>query len=146
MQTEKVWQLLDSSSIGGIETHVVHLSRELKALRIPNQIVRLKSYGHHPVFDSQENRDLDSHCCSGIMDLIRLCVTTKPKVIHAHGTKACLVAKFLRVFTQQKIICTYHTGETGVGLQGIYDRLNQLTAFIGHSIACLLYTSDAADE
>ena len=131
----KVWQLIDSSSVGGIETHVVHLSRGLQARGIDNTIVQLKRYGEHPVFNSVEHDDLSIEQRRGIGDTLGYCLQDKPDVIHAHGAKACLIAKFLRVTTGQKIVCTYHTGETAPGLQGIYDRINEASAFIGQSIA-----------
>lgn len=130
-----VWQLIDTSTVGGIETHVLHLSRALQQHDINNQVVQIKSYGEHPVFDAAENQDVNVLRCNGIKDVIKRCLKEQPDVIHAHGAKACLIAKFLRVISFQHIVCTYHTGETGVGLQGLYDRLNQWSAFIGQSVA-----------
>ena len=130
-----VWQLIDTSTVGGIETHVLHLSRSLQQYDIANQVVQVKRYGKHPVFDAVDNSDITMIHCNGIKDVIVRCLQYQPNVIHAHGAKACLIAKLLRVVSLQTVVCTYHTGETGVGLQGIYDRLNQWTAFIGQSIA-----------
>jgi len=130
-----VWQLIDTSTVGGIETHVLHLSRALQQHNINNQVVQIKSYGDHPVFDAAENADIDVIRCHGIKDTLKRCLKEQPDVIHAHGAKACLIAKFLRAISFQTIVCTYHTGETGVGLQGMYDRLNQWSAFIGQAVA-----------
>ena len=50
----KVALLLDSKSYGGIETHVANLAKGLHQSGHNVQIILLKNYGKHPVFESQK--------------------------------------------------------------------------------------------
>jgi len=130
-----IWQLVDSKSIGGIETHIVHLFRALKKYEVTTTIVQLRNFGSHPVFHAKSNKDLETSSCDSISEIFERVKVESPDLIHAHGTIACLFAKYIKLRYGVPVVCTYHSGEINLNAYGIYEWLNQKTAFFGKSIA-----------
>lgn len=144
-EPEEIWLLIDSQTFGGIETHVIELALGLlehnRTVRVvlltkfdplPPVITRLKqldiSYSHLiEIAPSQSNP---------LLQLRHAITQYQPTHVHAHGYKASIVSKLVKLITssrsQPRQISTYHAGETPKGKVWLYDFLDRYTGFISN--------------
>merc|ERR1711879_335504 len=97
-----VWLFLDSSSIGGIETHVMQLACGLASMGVNTTLALYQAYQGSPVpellhdlKDSDQSGLLHLHILdgrpTGLYHLLR--AHTPPALIHTHGYKAGLIGR-----------------------------------------------------
>ncbi|MDN3701675.1 glycosyltransferase family 4 protein [Vibrio artabrorum] len=146
----EIWLLIDSQTFGGIETHVLELAQGLRsesalyseAIRVvlltkftPEPIIVEKLHALNIPFSYLS--DLAS--CSGgsnvnsAVQLKRAVEHYQPRLIHAHGYKASLVSKLIKLsprLNHTKQITTYHAGETPTGKVWVYDWLDRYSSFL----------------
>ncbi|MDH5924326.1 glycosyltransferase family 4 protein [Vibrio splendidus] len=146
----EIWLLIDSQTFGGIETHVLELAQGLisesaqysDAVRIvlltqfnPEAIIVEKLNTLNIPFSYLSDLAL---CCSGssgnsAKQLKRAVQHYQPRLIHAHGYKASLVSKLIKLpprLNSTKQITTYHAGETPTGKVWLYDWLDRYSSFL----------------
>ncbi|MEZ9520315.1 glycosyltransferase family 4 protein [Vibrio splendidus] len=146
----EIWLLIDSQTFGGIETHVLELAQGLisesaqysDAVRIvlltqfnPEAIIVEKLNTLNIPFSYLSDLAL---CCSdssgnSAAQLKRAVQHYQPRLIHAHGYKASLVSKLIKLrprLNSTKQITTYHAGETPTGKVWLYDWLDRYTSFL----------------
>ncbi|MEZ9446837.1 glycosyltransferase family 4 protein [Vibrio splendidus] len=146
----EIWLLIDSQTFGGIETHVLELAQGLisesaqysDAVRIvlltqfnPEAIIVEKLNTLNIPFSYLSDLAL---CCSGssgnsATQLKRAVQHYQPRLIHAHGYKASLVSKLIKLpprLNSTKQITTYHAGETPTGKVWLYDWLDRYSSFL----------------
>lgn len=129
MQKE-IWLLLDSSQFGGIESHVLELASALKQYTAV-RVVFLSEQLDHPLLPKLTQREISfDFCRHGMASLIHLVRDNRPVIIHTHGYKAGVVARFLSIFSDFKCISTFHAGEKLSGKLKIYDWLDRHSAFM----------------
>ncbi|MEZ9700926.1 glycosyltransferase family 4 protein [Vibrio sp. 10N.261.46.E12] len=147
----EIWLLIDSQTFGGIETHVLELAQGLisesaqysEAVRI----VLLTKFNPEAIIVERLNTlnipfsylsDLASSCSSdssgnSAAQLKRAVQHYQPRLIHAHGYKASLVSKLIKLpprLVNTKQITTYHAGETPTGKVWLYDWLDRYSSFL----------------
>ncbi|MDH6016707.1 glycosyltransferase family 4 protein [Vibrio splendidus] len=146
----EIWLLIDSQTFGGIETHVLELAQGLisesaqysEAVRIvlltkfnPEAIIVEKLDALNIPYSYLS--DLAS-CSAGsngnsATQLKRAVQHYQPRLIHAHGYKASLVSKLIKLpprFNNTKQITTYHAGENPTGKVWLYDWLDRYSSFL----------------
>ncbi|NOJ08434.1 glycosyltransferase family 4 protein [Vibrio splendidus] len=146
----EIWLLIDSQTFGGIETHVLELAQGLisesaqysDAVRIvlltkfkPEAIIVEKLDALHIPYSYLS--DLASGCAdsssNSATQLKRAVQHYQPRLIHAHGYKASLVSKLIKLpprLSNTKQITTYHAGETPTGKVWLYDWLDRYSSFL----------------
>jgi glycosyltransferase involved in cell wall biosynthesis len=136
MFNTSLWLLLDSRGFGGIERHAEILGQELRARNFQTEIVfwegfpdkdwirRLKASG-------QPFRLLDGR----LGTLIRQLRTERPALLHTHGYKANILGRAAAMLTGTSVAATFHAGLREPFPVGLYQRLDEITSFLGGRIS-----------
>src|SRR5690349_13246947 len=132
----KVWQLIDSSGMGGIETHVALLAEGLRDAGHEPVVVFLKDHGPHPLrtrltADRMPWRLLDGSP-RGLTRAIR---SARPDIVHTHGYKAGICGRLTGRALGLPVVSTFHAGEPGTGKLRLYVALDRLTSGLSRNIA-----------
>ncbi|SBS68733.1 glycosyltransferase family 4 protein [Vibrio atlanticus] len=146
----EIWLLIDSQTFGGIETHVLELAQGLisesaqysEAVRVvlltkftPEALIvkKLKTLNiPYSYLSDLASCTADSSANSAIQ-LKRAVEHNQPKLIHAHGYKASLVSKLIKLLPRLNNttqITTFHAGETPTGKIWVYDWLDRYSSFL----------------
>ena len=136
MRKQPIWLLLDSSGIGGIETHVTGLALALLADGRSVEIVLLSDHGVHPLQERWDNLGLTVRTLSGgLIGLMRAIRNTRPSLVHTHGYKAGILGRLAASFLRIPVVSTFHAGEPGTGRVRLYNQLDKSTAGLAECIA-----------
>lgn len=124
-----IWLLLDSSGMGGIETHVYQLARALKEAGHAVQVRFYADYGPHPLRERLQGEGFEVGIAGGSFgSLLALVKAEQPALIHTHGYKAGILGRMSALLTRTPVVSTYHAGEPGAGIVRIYNWLDKLSA------------------
>ncbi|ASP39658.1 glycosyltransferase [Bacterioplanes sanyensis] len=129
-----IWLLLDSSNIGGIETHVVQLAAGLKAAGRPVTVVLFRQHAHNPLQALLQQNGID--CCAfdgkphRLWHLLR---SHAPGLLHTHGYKAGIVGRCIANLLRIPVVSSYHAGEVPNGRVRLYDALDRYTGFFAQA-------------
>lgn len=138
--SNEVWLVIDSLTFGGIETHVFELAKGLKHFDITVKVLFLRRYSEDLLLEEKLiscgiTVEFLNNGVNYLSDLIERVKTHRPALLHAHGYKASLACKLVKLFTGVRQISTYHAGETPSGRVWLYDWLDRYSSFIStHSI------------
>lgn len=133
-----IWILLDSSSIGGIESHVLQLSHGLKKNNINVEVIFIKEYKDHSLIRKLEELHIRfSFLRYGLTSLANRIYKQQPDVIHTHGYKAGIFGRFTGFVLKTPCISTYHAGEKSSGKVGLYDWIDRKTACLAKKVICV---------
>lgn len=132
-----LWQFLDSSGFGGIESHVRVLA---SALRERGHEVRVMFYhAHRHSHPLHELLALDgtphTTLSDGAKELWRRLRQAPPDLLHTHGYKAGIIGRLFGRLLNLPVVSTYHAGEPGSGKLRLYVWIDRLTAGLAHPIA-----------
>ena len=141
----EVWLLIDSQTFGGIETHVIELALGLRKYQCQTRVVLLTKFAPlSPVVTRLTELDipfshlseLASNQTNALSQLKQAIGHYNPSHIHAHGYKASIVSKFVKLASispsKPRQISTYHAGETPKGKVWLYDFLDRYTGFLSN--------------
>lgn len=132
---QEIWQMLDSRSFGGIETHVLHLAGALKRRGEPVRVVMLADHGDHPLCRRLKEEGIAvEHLQGGPLGVFKAFLR-RPRLVHTHGYKAGILARAAGWLTGVAVVSTFHAGEPGRGRLRIYDYLDRMTAFLAPALA-----------
>ncbi|RED43795.1 glycosyltransferase family 4 protein [Aestuariispira insulae] len=127
--------LLDSRSMGGIETHVSVLAKELTRRGFRADVSFLRDYGPHPM-DKKLNRwKMAARKYRGSLHFLWSVLTDRPALIHTHGYKAGLMGRLAARLAGVPVVSTYHSGDPGTGRVRCYSLIDQKTAWLAQPIA-----------
>lgn len=133
---KSIWLLLDSSRIGGIETHVATLARGLAATGMRPEVVFLADHGPHPMKAMLDRAGIAHRTLAGgVRGLIAGLRRDRPALVHTHGYKAGVLGRLAARSLGMAVVSTYHAGEPGTGRVRFYQQLDRLTAGLAHPIA-----------
>ncbi|WCE31967.1 glycosyltransferase family 4 protein [Vibrio sp. SCSIO 43137] len=145
--SKEVWLLTDSLLFGGIESHILQLCSALLNHNIPARVVLVKQYTQRQAIVERLNAlgipysflhqlaATHSNPFSQLKSAIRI---HQPRLIHAHGYKASLISKLVKVSTPGLAqITTYHAGETPKGRVALYDFVDRYTAPLSSVSLCV---------
>ncbi|MDX1739231.1 MAG: glycosyltransferase, partial [Alphaproteobacteria bacterium] len=132
----EVLQIVDSSKAGGIETHILQVSRGLKNTGWLVRVVFIENYGPHPLKDSLKELGIDYHVLDGrISTFLRFIGQNRSAILHSHGYKAGIISRILGKILRLKVVSTFHAGEQVSGKLALYSLIDHLTAPLSQPIA-----------
>lgn len=126
-----IWILLDSSGMGGIESHVAELAAGLVEAGERAHVLFLRDHGPHPLRERLRREYVSWECLPG--DLLGLLVRLRagrPAVLHTHGYKSGLLGRFAARLAGIPCVSTFHAGERARGRVAIYDALDRWTSLL----------------
>jgi glycosyltransferase involved in cell wall biosynthesis len=136
MNIGPVWILLDTSGMGGIETHVTTLVSSLRNRSIDAVIVLLTDHGPHPLEQTWHQMGLPVHKNRrGFRGLVSKLMKERPSLVHTHGYKAGILGRLVCVPLHIPVVSTYHAGEPGEGRVKIYNWFDRFTSGLATPIA-----------
>lgn len=144
---KEVWLLTDSLLFGGIESHILQLCSALLNHNIPARVVLVKQYAQRQALVERLNAlsipfsflyQLSATNNNPFSQLKTAIKIHQPRLIHAHGYKASLISKLVKVSTPGLAqITTYHAGETPKGRVALYDLADRYTAPLSSVSLCV---------
>ena len=124
-----IYQLIDSRSPGGIETHVLNLSKWLNKNGYRSQVIFLKDHGEHPLKQQLTDEGISWQCLNGYKALIHL-ITHSPCLLSTHGYKAGIIGRVIGKCCKTPVVSTFHSGDLGAGRLKLYSYLDSLSAVL----------------
>lgn len=132
-----IFQLVDSRTIGGIESHILNLTRWLMSHGYRTEIVFLRGYGNpHPLQERLASAHIKSHTLNGTAALIQL-LTKHDCLLATHGYKAGLIGRLVGKLCRTPVVSTYHNGDVGSGKLRFYTWLDALTSVLASGTICV---------
>lgn len=137
MDREVIVILLDSSQLGGIESHVYHLARALKQRHFLVEIWFYKRYSTtHPLSPRLDVENIQYRYLKGsLRDVCSQIKQNPPRLLHTHGYKAGVLGRIAATILQVPVVSTFHNGDPGEGIVRVYTRLDQWTSIFSENIA-----------
>ncbi len=130
-----IWQLVDSSGIGGIESHITNLTLALNAAGYPAKIVLLKEYSN-PWLKQLDHAKLSWQALDGsLSNLVKALKSERPVLLHTHGYKAGILGRMAAKVLNIPVVSTFHAGERGAFPVSLYQTLDEWSSFLGGRIA-----------
>lgn len=132
MTMHKICILLDSSGMGGIETHVQQLANGLAMAGQQVTVVLYQNIEQHPLVHSLQQSHPDIHLCQlngTISALWAFLRRESPSILHTHGYKAGILGRLLAIPLVTSVVSTYHAGELPSGRVRAYDLLDRYLGF-----------------
>jgi len=127
---------LDSSAVGGIETHVLTLAEALVSRGLRTTILRLADHGPHPMDALAAGRGLALRVLSREAGhLSRWLKDNGATLLHTHGYKAGVLGRITRPLHRLPVVSTFHNGDRGTGRLAAYTALDRPTARASRNIA-----------
>jgi glycosyltransferase involved in cell wall biosynthesis len=141
----KIFIVLDSSNMGGIETHVHVLAKTLKQQGIDNEVILLHEHNpHHPLLERLNADQLHFRCLTGgIGEYQRILSEERPDVIHTHGYKAGILSRFAGKWLRIPVVSTFHAGEPGSGKLWLYNLADRHTARMASAVIAVSHSIGA---
>ncbi len=128
-QTNKIYLLLDSSELGGIESHVLQLANGLKHHPINIKVVFLRGYPDHPLYDQLQQLDIDYQVLNGSVHALWQTLREEPvSLLHTHGYKAGIYGRCVSKLLAIPVVSSYHAGEIPNGKLALYDWIDRYSA------------------
>ncbi len=133
---DRIWLLLDSRGMGGIESHVAELAAGLAEAGLRPEVVFLADHGPHPLRARLAAAGLPWRALPGGMRaLVGALRAERPALLHSHGYKANLLGRAAARLAGVPVVATFHAGERPPGRLALYDALDRWTAFAGPRLA-----------
>lgn len=127
----KIGLAVDSSTLGGIETHVLNLASELKMSGLEVSIIFVKFYQNHPLYKKLDGQKIPYYFANGsVYSFFNTLRKIDIDVLHTHGYKAGIWGRIFGTILNLKVISTYHAGELGTGKVLLYNVLDWYSAFL----------------
>jgi len=131
----EIWQLLDSSGPGGIESHVLTLATCIRDRGYVPRIVLLQDHGPHPLRTEATEAGVQVLTLPAPRDILMRLRSDRPVLLHTHGYKAGIVGRLAARATGTPVVSTHHNGDMGQGLLRLYTVLDRITGPLGEQIA-----------
>ncbi len=133
---DQVWQLVDSSTIGGIETHVGVLAAALRRAGWDAQVVLLADHGPNPWLAQLDARGVPhTVLAGGLGGLLAALRRGRPALLHTHGYKAGILGRLAARLSGTPCVSTFHAGERGPFPVSLYQTLDAWTSVLAPRIA-----------
>ncbi|GAA59841.1 hypothetical protein P20652_1705 [Pseudoalteromonas sp. BSi20652] len=123
----KVILFVDSSMMGGIETHLIELSKLLSKNHISSSILFYKNHSNQRFYNMLEKESIQYDFLQGNIKslLIKLSHYSDNTVVHTHGYKAGILGRLACKIMKKYCISTYHAGEAGTGKVSFYNKVDK---------------------
>jgi glycosyltransferase involved in cell wall biosynthesis len=128
-----IWQLIDSSSVGGIERHVELLADAINATGADCEVVLLADHGDNPWLSQLDDARVPYRILErGFFGLCKSIRDHRPALLHTHGYKAGILGRLAARLCGCPVVSTYHAGEQGKGRMRVYQSIDALTGCLAH--------------
>jgi glycosyltransferase involved in cell wall biosynthesis len=132
----EIWQLIDSSGIGGAERHIATLGRCLEGRGGDVRVVLMADHGKNPWLAQLAAAGLEWRIIEGgARGLWQALRKERPALVHCHGYKAGVVGRPLARLAGVPVVTTFHSGARGHFPLAAYEILDEWTSFLGPRIA-----------
>ncbi|MFA6303025.1 MAG: glycosyltransferase family 4 protein [Legionella sp.] len=131
----KIRILLDAKQIGGVETHVMNLCEDLVRHHHDCKIIFVCNYPNNILYALCDKKGLKYTACHSFKELVTALIKDRPDVIHTHGYKANIYARFIGRLYKIPVVTTFHAGEKPVGRLKLYNFLDRWSSFLSTNIA-----------
>ncbi|EAR62023.1 glycosyltransferase family 4 protein [Neptuniibacter caesariensis] len=125
----RIYQLVDSRSYGGIESHILNLSKWLKRNNLNSEVVFLRDYGAHPLKQELDRASLRYRSLNNSFQLVSL-LKESPSLLCTHGYKAGIIGRLAALSCKRPVISTFHSGDPGKGRVKLYSLIDRYSAFL----------------
>lgn len=136
MDEAEIWQLVDASSVGGIERHVSELTTALCQAGLPSRAVLYAPHAPNAWLDQLRREQTPHHVLSGrvagLLDALR---RHRPRLVHTHGYKAGIVGRLAARLLRIPVVSSFHAGETGRWPVNLYQAVDAATAGLARRIS-----------
>lgn len=136
----RIWLVIDSKDVGGIESHILQLAKGLRRMQQEVTIIFLcRYYKQHPLISLCDQNQISYQFLSGsISSLLQHTLKNSPDVIHSHGYKAAIYCRLIRLClllssVKIRFINTFHAGEIPTGKVKLYDAIDRWSACLNHA-------------
>ncbi|MCF2914832.1 glycosyltransferase family 4 protein [Pseudoalteromonas sp. Cn5-37] len=128
---------VDSSIIGGIESHIIALCNLLEQYNIKSSVLFYQDHNNIAFYNRLDNANIDYQFAGGsFFDFYRIIKgLPSSSLLHTHGYKASILGKLACLMQSRRCISTYHAGEQGQGLVYLYNRLDKLLSYFSFNFA-----------
>lgn len=126
---------LDARYVGGIETHVETIVVAQRAMGLDARILLHAIYPESPAHERFRAAGLPLLVASDFVGLCRWLRIMAPDVLHTHGYKAGILGRLAGRLTGISAVSTFHAGERAPGMVGLYQWMDEKTAFLGGRLA-----------
>ena len=117
---------VDSSMIGGIETHIIELHKLLNKNRVNCSVLFYKNHENNEFYKLLNKQSIQYDFLQGSLVglIMRFRRYDRNTVIHTHGYKAGILGRLVCKLTNKHCVSTYHAGEAGTGKMWLYNKLD----------------------
>lgn len=118
---------VDSSMMGGIETHLIELSKLLTKNHISSSILFYKNHYNQHFYDLLNKENIRYDFLQGnILSLLKKLIRSDNKtIVHTHGYKSGILGRLACKIVNMRCVSTFHAGEAGTGKVCFYNKLDQ---------------------
>ncbi|WP_438462843.1 glycosyltransferase family 4 protein [Marinomonas sp. PE14-40] len=132
----RIYQLVDSRSCGGIESHILELSSWLVSHQLNVEIIFLQDHGEHPLKQQLALANVPWSIKSSWPSLMKK-IKANHGLLATHGYKAGIMGRIMAKIYQIPVVSTYHSGDLGKGRLYLYSKLDDLTAGMANEVFCV---------
>ncbi|MCB1425825.1 MAG: glycosyltransferase [Zhengella sp.] len=126
---------LDARYVGGIETHVETIVAAQRAEGLDARILLHAVYSESPAHARFRAAGLPIAVAADFVGLCRLLRIMRPDMVHTHGYKAGILGRIAARLVHVPVVSTFHAGERARGAVGVYQWIDEKTAFLGGRLA-----------
>jgi glycosyltransferase involved in cell wall biosynthesis len=131
-----IWQLVDSSGLGGIERHVEVLTRGLIDRGYATKVVLLADHGPHLFLERLRYLDIPVQVLpGGFQKLYSALRAYRPSRLHTHGYKAGIFGRIAAMALRVPVVSSFHAGERGAFPVSLYQWIDEWTGTLVPRIA-----------
>jgi len=134
---KRIILFVDSGLYGGIESHIVQLSKLLQDHRFDLKVLFYQEHNNVFLYNQLKRHHINYHVLNGKFSSLfcYLKNQSSPFILHTHGYKAGILGRLICKCIARPCASTYHAGETGEGKVRIYNLLDQFTSFLSINFA-----------
>ncbi|GGF79737.1 glycosyl transferase [Azorhizobium oxalatiphilum] len=133
---DDVWLLVDSSTVGGIETHMGVLAAALMRQGLGVRVILIADHGANPWFAQLDAAGVPHRTLSGgFKGLLAALKAARPRILHTHGYKAGILGRLAAKLAGVPCVSTFHAGERGRFPVSLYQTLDSWTSCLARRIA-----------
>ncbi|WP_284179834.1 glycosyltransferase family 4 protein [Rhabdaerophilum sp. SD176] len=132
----RILLFLDSSGLGGIESHIATLAEALPEAGFPAEVVFWRQYPGNAFEDRLRAAGLPFSNLGGRIDrLLGRLRSREPLLLHSHGYKAGILGRLAARIVRVPVVSTYHSGETGPFPVNLYQALDAWTGWMAEGLS-----------